>query len=446
MWQATRTTINFAKLTYWDSFVPRSSVKIAGVSIIVAFILGSSYALTRPCVFGECPEITQAQQLADGAAIAAITSPAKPTLIMVRQQLEKSRTILRTIPWWSKFHKEAAILLEEYQAKFQELDILEAATETAKKAKLAANKLPLTTAQWQEICQLWQDAIALLDVITPSSIFQAAAKLQRQEYQINLAQSQRYSAEEIQAKANLRFAEEEAKLAKMREGSAQSPADWQSVQTSWQTAILHLQTITPETTTYEESRQLLSLYMTQLIKSGNREKQEASAVRIYRQAMEQAKLAKIAELKNQWQPAVFHWRSALTAIRQVPKNSFRAAEAEPLTIFYALSLNQSERKLNWALQQQKINNQLKSICQSSVVICDYFIAENIIKIVLKPAYIQQIRSTSLNAQIQGNQQIQIDLLNHIAQLEKNLQLISKEAKKRIELYNPNGGLMTIYQF
>lgn len=441
-----KAAINLAKLTYWDSFIPKSSVKIAATSIISAFILGSGYVLNRPCIFGGCPEITQAQQLADSAAVAAITSPAEPTIIKVRQQLEKSRAILQAIPWWSKFHRQAATLLQENHTKFYELDLIEAAIEIAEVAKLTTNKLPLTTVQWQEVCQLWQDAIALLDKIPQTSIFQTSAKIYKQESQINLVKSQHHLAQERQAQTNLKAAEEVAKLAKLGEDGAQSPTDWQSVRTNWQSAILSLQKIAPQTTTYRRSRQLLGLYITQSIRAVTKERQEASAVSIYNQAVQQAKLAKAAESKNQWQQAVSHWRSALNAIRQVPKNSFRADRTEPLAILYTLSLKQSEKKLDREMQQQKTNNELKKICHNSVEICNYYITENTIKIILKSNYIQQIRNTSLTAQTQGNSQIQIEILNHLAQLEKNLQLISKNTKKRVELYNTNGGLMALYKF
>ena len=439
-----RTATSLVKLDYWNLLVPKFSGKIAVTGISLGLILGSVYLLTRPCVFGECQEIAQAQKLADNAVIAAISSPAEPTILKVRQQLQESQTILETIPWWSNSYREATILLREYQEKSQELEILVQAIKTADRAKIAANNYPLTLKQWQEVCQLWQNAITTLAVIPKQSIFQASAKRQQQEYAIYLAQSQGLLAAEKQATDRLKLAEIQARSAEVQESEAKSATDWQSVQKSWQSAILQLQAITQGTTSYRQAQQLLVIYNHHLIKAGNRARQAESAAHIYRQAIEQAKLAKAAELKNQWRSAVTHWRSALTAIRQVPQNSIVAGKSEPLAILYSLSLSQAEKKLQIAVEQEIISDKLDKICQTSVRICNYYIGDTSIKITLVPDYFEKIRIISLNAQDPGTQQLQIELLNHVAQLEKDLQIMSKIAKKRIELYNVSGGLMSIY--
>ena len=282
-----RTPTSLSKLADWDLLISKFSGKMAVTAISAVLILGGIYMLTRPCVFGECQEIIQAQKLADSAAITAISSPTEPTIIKVRQQLEQSQTILETIPRWSKSHQEAGILLQEYQKKSQELETLVQAIKTADRATIAASNYPLTVAQWQKVCQLWQNAIATLTTIPKQSIFQAPAKQKQREYENNLTQSQRSLAAEKKAIYSLKSAETQAKLAKEQQSNAQSITDWQLVQKSWQAAILQLQAIAPKTTTYVQAQQLLVIYKNYLIKAGNRLQETESVAQIYGQAIAQ---------------------------------------------------------------------------------------------------------------------------------------------------------------
>ena len=431
---------------YQINFKQQKSALIIAVTTLSTVILSASlYALTRPCVLGKCQAIVQARQLAVDARTFLQTASSETDLVTAKQQLGKSIEILQTIPWWSISHAEAAILIQDYQLKFQDLDAIFVAKRIGSQAVILAKSPPLSIAQWQEIRQLWQEGIANLKKVHSDSNLSALAQTKLQEYQRNLAYiNQRLSAEQ-KAVSSLKSAEQAAKLARVRENNAQSLSDWQLVYASWQTGIKRLKEVSPGTTVYEEAKQLLEIYLPKLVKAGTRQQQEEFATKIYQQARGEAKLAEEAQSKNQWTAAVSHWRNALTQMEQIPKNSFQSHQAQPLISTYALSLKQAETKLKAAIEAQKNKTELEKICSNSTKICSYLIGDNVIKVTLTSSYIQHLWNTALEARSRANFPAQVQILSHISQLEQSLQKISNRSGKRVEVYNSDGNLMVVYE-
>ncbi|WP_232287060.1 hypothetical protein WH8501_22625 [Crocosphaera watsonii WH 8501] len=78
----------------------------------------------------------------------------------------------------------------------------------------------------------------------------------------------------------------------------------------------------------------------------------------------------------------------------------------------------------------------ESFCKNLV---DYFR-----QAALESNYLEQLWMIALQAKAEGNLQTQVELLKHLSTFEKRLQTISNQTGKSIEVYNPQGKLMTVY--
>ncbi|MBF2019324.1 MAG: hypothetical protein IGR93_04185 [Hydrococcus sp. C42_A2020_068] len=408
----------------------RKSGLLAGTGIGIVLLLGGWYVLTRPCAIGDCPAI-------DRSALSEVKlSASNQDILEARQQLERTIKTLQAIPGWSRHRRQAEILLADYHKQLASLTKITAAIATTEQATSLAQNFSYPN--WEEIRQLCQKAIASLQQVPPESQWYAIAQARKRDYQKKLAGIEQRQQAQSQANTSLRMAQETAKLARIRQKDAQSPADWQLVLATWQTSVRRLREISPQTNTYQQAQRLLAIYTPQLIAVQTRYKQEQSAASSYQKAIEQAKLATDAEAKAHWSAAASNWRSALIYIKQVPRNTFQYRQAEPLIAIYTLAFDRAAR-----LQQTE--SILQQICLPDNKICNWATADSAIKINLTSSYIQRVWETAIQAQASANWQVQVELLDRIATLEKSLQSLSNHFGKRVEVYNADGRLMIVYQ-
>ncbi|MCU0533891.1 MAG: hypothetical protein MUD14_08345 [Hydrococcus sp. Prado102] len=410
-------------------------MSIAGAATGVAIVVASSYALTRPCVIGKCSAIPQAQQLATQALSRVSVSSDEPEIVSAKQELDEAIATLNAIPGWSNYRSEAQTLIKDYQHDSDSLKAIIDATQTADRAILLVQN---SSTQWEEMRSLWQNAIATLQPLLSERQWQAIAQVKIYDYQKNLDALQNRNNAQKTANVKLQTAKETALVAQMRQNSAQTASDWQQVSSIWQTALQHLREISPQTSVYQETRQLIKVYTSELLSAGMRQRQEESATNLYQRAIEQAKRAQNAETKQQWSAAASDWRIALTYIKQVTRQTFQYRQAEPLIATYTLALDR-------AMKYQQIEGILTKICDKNSNICSYTIDERAIKIQLTSTYTQNVWDTALQARANGNVQIQIDLLNRLSSLESTLQNLSNNLGKRVEVYNSEGRLITVYE-
>jgi hypothetical protein len=421
------------------------SLILTGTGMGVALILGSFYIFSRPCVIGECSILPQAGQLIEDGSNLLATSTSDGSILAVYEKLTKAREHLQSIPLWSTYHFEADSLLKTSQSQFEDLKEITQAIKINSQAVSLSQNSPLSSSQEQEIKNLWQNAVATLEKLSPQSQFYQLAQVKIQDYQRNLlALEQRLQAEK-ESISHLKIAKQTAKLAISRQNSAQSKTDWGLVYATWQTVIQHLKQISPGTNSYAESRQLLNTYMPQLVTTSTRKIQEESAENLSKKAINLAKIARESESSQQWSKAVANWRNALVVLKQVPKNTFQYNQTKPLLTSYTLALKQAEINLTNGVQLQQLKSNLAKLCNQGSKICNYTLKENTITINLTSSYMQQLWQTALEAKVQGNLQTQAELLNHISRFEQDLQTISNNRKKRIEVYNSNQNLMAVYQ-
>jgi hypothetical protein len=426
-------------LKSWLSGIPRNGslkMTIAGAATGFAIVVvASSYALTRPCVIGKCSEIPQARQLATQALSQVDVSSDEREILSAKQKLDEAITTLKTIPRWSNRRNEAQTLVKDYQNDSNSLKAIINATQTADRAiSLVQN----SSFQWEEIRLLWQNAIAILQPLLSDRQWQAIAQVKIYDYQKNLDAIQNRKDAQSNANVKLLRAKEIARVAEIRQNSAQTASDWKLVYSDWQTALQHLREISPQTSVYQETRQLMKIYTAELLLAGTRQRQEESASNLYQRAIEQAKRAQNAETKQQWSAAASDWRIALTYIKQVSRQTFQYRQAEPLIATYTLAFDR-------AMQYQQIEGILAKICDSSGNMCSYVIADRAIEVKLTSTYTKTVWDTALQARANGNVQTQIDLLNLLSSLESTLQNLSNNLGKRVEVYNSDKRLITVYE-
>jgi hypothetical protein len=409
---------------------------IAGAATGVAtVVLASSYALTRPCVIGKCSAIPQAQQLATQALDRISVSSDEQEIVSAKQQLDEAIETLNAIPGWSNHRNEAQTLVKDYQHDSNSLKTILDATQTADRAVLLVQT---SSYQWEEMRSLWQNAIVTLQPLLSDRQWQAISQVKIYDYQKNLDALQNRRDAQNNANVKLKIAKEAAQVAQMRQNSAQTASDWQLVSSIWQTALQHLREISPQTSVYQETRQLIEIYTAELLSAGMRQRQEESAANLYKRAVEQAKRAKNAEKKQKWSAAASDWRIALTYIKQVPRQTFQYRQAEPLLATYTLALNR-------AMKYQQTDSILAKICHKDSNICSYIMNERAIEVQLTSTYTKTVWETALQARANGNVEIQIDLLNRLSSLESTLQNFSNNIGKRVEVYNSDKRLLTIYE-
>ena len=386
----------------------------AGLSLATLTI---AYGLTRPCVLGTCPEMTQAKQLAQQSLAGLTTTSPQP--------LRESIQILQSIPLWSRYRAEADTLRQRYQVRLNEVEIILAAHQSAAKA----TKVDPSVSAATEI-QFWQAAIAYLQQIPHTSEFYPDVQSQIQEYQKRLTNEQA-------AYQSLKASQEAARIAQTREREAHSLSDWQRVEATWKTAIARLNVPTT-TTAYQEAQPRLNEYQSRLAAAGKHKNQEQTASERYSQATRQAQLAKESEAINQWTTAVSHWDKALEAIKQIPDQTFYSPQAQPLINLYTQALDEAKAQL-------RTRSDLDKICTGEPKICHYVITDSEIKVHLSSAYLQKIRQTALQAKVQNSAQAQMSLLDHIASLEQGLETVSRNTGIPVKVYNSQGAALITYR-
>jgi hypothetical protein len=426
-------------LKSWLPEIPRQGalrMTIAGTATGVAIVvIACSYALTRPCVIGKCSAIPQARQLTSQALSRVSVSSDEQEMVSAKQKLDAAIATLNAIPVWSNYHSEAQTLLKDYQQDSNNLKTIIDATQTADRAILLVQN---ASSQWEEMRSLWQNAIATLQPLLSDRQWQAIGQVKISDYQKNLDAIQYRKNAQDSANVKLKLAKETAQLAKTRQNSAQTVSDWQQVYSHWQTALQNLREISPQTSVYQETRQLMEMYTAELLSAGMRQRQEESATNLYQRAIEQAKRAQKAETKQQWSAAASDWRIALTYIKQVPRQTFQYRQAEPLIANYTVAFDR-------AMKYQQIESVLGKICDKNNNICSYTIGERAIEVKLTSTYTQTVWNAVLQARANGNVEMQIDLLNRLSSLESTLQNLSNHLGKQVEVYNSDKQLLTIYE-
>ncbi|NET31970.1 MAG: hypothetical protein F6K19_08195 [Cyanothece sp. SIO1E1] len=415
------------------------------VAIGVTVLASGTYVLTRPCVMGQCRRLTSAQQLRATAIEIIQQNPSSQDVVEAYRQLLEANRLLSPIPSWSKFYPEAQSLLPPYEQQAQELSQVVTAQNFAITAAEISYNPPHPVERWAEAKAFWGKAIDQLQQISQDSEIFSLARQKLETYSTNRATIEKRIQAEQEADAALSRATGTAQVATAREGVAASLSSWQLIASDWQTAVNQLQQIPQGTLAYSKAQELKSNYQTQLTAARNRQTQERLSMKAYGEATRLAEQARSYEQLNQWSQAVTYWRNALGHAQQVPKGTAHDSQAQSLTKTYQDALQQAEVTLKNTVTLQQAKSDLQQTCAGTPKICDYTATPKVIQVRINPNYDRTVERSLIEAELQGDQNAQVDIVQHVQTLLRALAVISNNARIPIELYDPNGALVSRYE-
>lgn len=411
---------------------------ILGAGLIGFVVLG------RPCVLGKCEAIARAKQLSEKSQVALNPLSSGKEVLLAQKELETAIATLQGIPFWSSYYKPAQEDLKTYVVKAQKLEQIIIALKQAAKASDMAQKLPIPEPQWQEIQQIWREAIAQLETIPKDAPTYPLSQAKLTQYKENLRAVNLRLAEEQQAVKALRSAKETADIAQVRQGVAQFLTDWQEVTNNWRNAMARLEEIPATTTAYAPSQELKQSYTAKWQFASDRTQQEQVAQKFFDQANKSANAAQKFGSENQWTLAMSSWQNALDYIQQVQPNTSAAARTPQLIQSYNNSLKQAQANLNLATIRQKAKIDLDRTCNGNPPICSYEVVDNLIRVRLAASYTEQLRQTAIIATVRGDSKTHAGVIQHVNTLQKALQAISQNNRLGLEIYDANGYLISAY--
>ncbi|NES24206.1 MAG: hypothetical protein F6K41_36165 [Symploca sp. SIO3E6] len=418
---------------------------VSGVGLGLVVFFGCLYALTRPCVIGQCTAMVEAKNLRDQSTKTLQDPQSGQEVLEAQRQLIEAINLLEAIPPWSKEHPQAEKILQTYRNQHQDLDQMVTALKMAARASYKSQNPPHDAPKWIEIQNLWREAIARLEQLPKTSKLQPLAQAKIKSYKLNLEQIKQRLVQERKALQTLQASKDAALIAQARQGVAQNVNHWQLVYSTWQTALNSLQRIPQGTTAYTEAQKLSDSYQPQVSAARDRKTQEQIAAKTYNQGIYLAQLAKNYQADNQWSAAVIHWRNALTHVSQVPNNTFYYSKAQSLVEPYQGALQQAQGKLRSAVKIQQARRDLNQICSGTSQVCRYSINTNAIKVRLALSYVQKIKQTAMSADSKGDYKTRANLVDHISRLQEALETVSDNARIRLEIYSPDGVLISSHR-
>jgi tetratricopeptide (TPR) repeat protein len=411
----------------------------AVAGLLVAGVVG--YALTRPCVIGECQPLQDAEALHESAQVQMETVESAQDVQEIQSQLQQASALTTVIPRWSGRYEEATVLkdLYDYDARVVE-QVADAQTAAFSAAQMSQNP-PHPVETWEAVRDLWEEAIAHLDNVPSDSPIYPFAQRKLEEYRNNLGAINRRIQAEQEAQARVRTAQELAAQADRLEGVPNTLDDWQTVYGLWQTAVSHLQNVSPQTTSYAPAQPLLDRYSQALAVVRDRQTQADIAATAYAQSLASADQAAEYEQIDQWTQAVTAWRNALNYAQQVPPGTTYYDQVQPMAQFYAIALADAQQNLTVAIATQSATSQLQNLCGGSVPTCSYTDRDGLIQVRVSSAY----QATAATFPLTSDRAIPATALStSMDTLLSRIAQVGDTANLSIDVYNADGSLFGRY--
>jgi hypothetical protein len=414
------------------------SPRAIGWGLAICASLAAIYSLSRPCLWGNCPNLKRAQQLGEQAIRAIEPTVSYSYIVAANQDLSRSLALLDDIPPWSPYHSTAVDLITTYQDRSKDLDRILSSLKTTSPAMILAQEKHLTLDRQEEIGQLWRNSLNNLAQFSQESPFYPFVFAKIREYRRDLAALDRRIEREQQALQDLASSQKLARMAISRQKSVKSLTDWQFIDRTWREAVNRLQKIPSDAHAAKEARRLLETYGSQWASvRSDREREELALARI-QQAGDRVKLAENAVKSQKWSESATQLQHGLTLLQQIPRDSLQYPQAERAIARYQLSLQQARGR-------ERVSKDLEQICAKRAKICTYELGDERVRIYLIAAYTAQVRNTARQAQTQANMQTQLELMNHLSRLENAFQMVSDSTAKAVEVYNFDRVLMAVYE-
>jgi hypothetical protein len=436
-----KSTENNPKLAPKNLPYPLISLGVGlGLMVVFSFV----YFFSKPCVIGKCSLLTENQNLVDQSLV--FLSPENDPLDLekTKQKLKDAITNLGTIPSWSKYHPQANQLIQEYQTELKKIDQYLGLIKIEKKANYFTKKEDLTLEQLQNLAKSWEEAINFLQKLENTSQDQFFINKEK-EYKTKLIIVQEKIAKQEEVNQYLLKAKNAINLAETRQKEVNSLANLQLVEATWKTAIERLEQIPSDSNLYREKQDLLESSLTKFTETQKLRKEQEKGLELYNKALNESKQADKLQRENQWSKAVNSWRNALNLLKQIPEGNFQYEQGKKLIATYEQSLQKAQQQLQKAISKQNIEQDLQSICSNTVPVCTYSVNNQQIKVVLTNSYLQRVKELSALLNTGDSQRDNNLIKTHIHQVENNLKYLNLKYKIPLEVYNPEGNLITKYQ-
>ncbi|MDP5018587.1 hypothetical protein FJR11_12270 [Anabaena sp. UHCC 0187] len=400
---------------------------IVGVAVVIALLSGGgAFVLHRGCVISECKELQIAQQFKSGYPQQIKRTKSEQDLLALQQQLDAVVADLQKIPQWSPRSQESQLLINSFSEQStkinQVLKALQMASSVQKTTQAPAKSLD----ELRSRQKLWGQAITALEIIKPGNEFYGLVKANLPSYQNSLKSiNQQLIKEEtwLQKITNAKTLGEDATKF---QAIAKSLAEWQKVESDFQTAISILKIIPVDSLGIEDARKLLADYQPKITVARDRAKKEQSSATSYQQAIKAASQAKIYGNQNQWQGAVKAWEQAVQSAKQVSQDTFYFNQAKPLIETYTASLKQAQEQFQLYGDLTQTRAELNTTCSSTIRICTFTIENQKINVRLTPEYDRLFQAN--NPEIQS----------HFQSLQEALKVISQNSQLPVFIYNSQG--------
>jgi hypothetical protein len=418
----------------------------------ILFILGvislgaisGIYYFTRPCVLGNCELMATTENSV--SSLLETQSQEDLTEAKIKElQLGLMAGIndLKRIPFWSRYHENANLLIKDYQDKVTQLDNLLVALKLVNTAKTVSHNLPLSLDEWNRVKGFFQEAIAIFNNINLEEL-DTLKQNKLANYNNQLRVIDERIIQEKKADELLNKGRNMAIDIENQQGKVTDLSGLENLQQNWQLAIKTIESIPAQTNAYQEKDKTLNNYLQQLIQIQNKINQEKTALNIKNQAQEKIKLATESQNNNQWTKAVSFWKEAISLFKKVPGEVLVKQEINDLESNANKQLEIAKSELKQAVKREEIKKELNNICINIEEICTFNISKESVKIFLTDRYLQKIASLSAVTNLTNNNEQQKQIITHINQVEKNYQYISTQYNIPVEVYNPQRQLIMIY--
>lgn len=439
--EATAVPVRWRWKRHWKlPKIPRMGVA-AAIAAALMLGVGGSYALTRPCVVGQCATLATAQELQDNAAQKMVAGTSAQDVVKAYESLMEATYLLDRIPPWSPHYETAQGLMQSYAIDIGKLERVVLAQRLAMAAAVKSQNPPHPLTVWREVQQGWQGAIAQLEKVPQDSPIYDLAQHKLKEYQSNLSQIDQRIRLEVEAQEWVNAARKTAKEAETRQGVAQSAEGWEQTRAAWQAVLDVLARVPNGTMAYAESLQLAELYRPQLKAVEDRLRLETQAGSRYERALRLAQAAQDAERRNRWGEAAAQWQLALAELRQVQRGSTSYDLAQSLLASYEAALTNSQERQRVSGALQAALRELEPLCAGRPRACTYEPVDNRVEVRMTRAYEQAL---DLAVSRSGITPVSTARMNYMNPVLQAIASVGETSNTPIELYEAEGNLFGIY--
>lgn len=414
------------------------TIQLASLFLAVAVAAGSFYAMTRPCVIGKCEELQTAKELSKQARNALENIKYSQAPALAKQELTQASQLLEKIPFWSIRYLEARHLLSKNREEIESISKIRTALAKGVTASNMSQNPPHPVQDWVKMQSLWQEAIALLEVVPEESKAYPFAYNKLNEYRKYLTGITGRLTTEAEANEKLTAAKQQAQLAQTREVIAQFPETWKQAEEDWQNAVEKISRVPADTMAFQEAQNLAVQYEAKLKAAEEKKILENKGKDAYNRALIFAQQAKDFDLQEEWEKSVQSWRNALNSARAVPTNSSFYLKTKPLISSYSILLTQAEAKYLEKKSLKDARRDLSKTCTGKPLVCKYSVTEDLISVQLTADYVKKLRDTAAALSNNKNEKNKEQLENHVKVLQTALEAISNNAGIPLDLYNPDG--------